>query len=338
MVIGLLDGEWFGLPARWAMVACGVLALALFGGLNALTNRKYVFTDGLVSGVVGRMGSGKSLFMVLRVLIPFCRTLSKRGVVYSATNRPVRRVITNFKFDPGMPNVEVRTVQPTAEVNIFGQLIRLADEIGAVEGPWLDADGVLQDGRKVPPEGVRREPILNALVMLDEMHFFMESSKMTVDADAGFVISMARKYNAEIWWASQHEMKVHKRLRDESSVIWLAGKFSGFASFFVGDGLHVARCYASSAQVERARQATQQAPRSIERRFYRWRRKHTRLFNSFELLVPNASRRSEAARAMVGRRQPGPVVELELVPKGDEVESSSGTAGAGPDTSRELAS
>lgn len=322
-MIAVLDGDWFGLPARWAMVGVGLLALALFGALNALTNRKYVFTDGLVSGVVGRMGSGKSLFMVLRVLVPFCRALSKRGVVYSATGRPVRRVITNFKFDPGMPRVEVRTVQPTAEVNIFGQLIRLADELGAIEGPWLDADGVLQDGRKPVPQlcdecdalydecehvcgthdQFRREPILNALVMLDEMHFFMESSKLTVDADAGFVISMARKYNAEIWWSSQHEMKVHKRLRDESSVLWLAGKFSGLASFFVGDGLHVARCYASSAQVEKARQNTGQVPRSIERRFYRWRRKHKRLFNSFELLVPNAFRRSEAAKAMVGRRE-----------------------------------
>lgn len=336
--------KWHGIPIPWIIVA-GLLALmGVFGGLNALHNRKYYFLDGLVSGVVGRMGSGKSLFIVTRVLRPFCRALSANGgVIPSSTGRPVRRVITNFRFDAGMPNVEVRNVAPTAEDSIFAQLIKLAETIGVdeAEGPWLDEQNILHDGREPIPtiavcyrcggtaEGgpvaqaqddwqpctahmvetielpkFGREPILNALVVLDEMHLFAGSSKVAIGDEAGFVISMARKYNSEIWWASQHEMKVHKRLRDESSTLWLAGKLTGFASFFVGSGWHVARSFDGPAQVEAARKCvgTTKTVRASDRRIYRYTAKVGKWYNSFELIVPDPSRRSGTTERMLARR------------------------------------
>lgn len=315
-MIALLEGDVGPVSLRWALVISGVLLICVFGGLNAIVNRKYVFEDGMVHGVVGRMGSGKSLFVVQRVLLPFCRRLSKRGVVYSVnTERPVRRVITNFKFDPRMPNVEVLHVSPTATTNIFEELILLSEQIGEREGPWLDADGVLQDGRKEPPAGVRREPILNALVILDEMHFFMESSKIAMDKAAGYAISMARKWNCEMWWVSQHEMKVHKRLRDESSMLWLCGKVTAPASWVLGERWHLSRQYSSAALVEKARQAGsggKDAPRSTERRFYRYTKTVGRVYNSFELLVPNPARGFDVAARTIERRN-----ALALVPSSE---------------------
>lgn len=330
-MIAVLEGDVGPLSLRWALVLGGVVLLGVFGGLSALTNRKYVFEDGLVHGVVGRMGSGKSLFIVQRVLMPFCRRLSKKGVIYSTTERPVRRVITNFKFDPRLPNVEVLNVEPTNDSNIFEQLIRLSERLGEQEGPWYDEDGVLQDGRRPIPEGAEpvpciggktayvRQPILNALVIFDEMHFFMASSKIAVGDSAGYAFSMARKWNSEIWWCSQHEMKVHKRLRDESSFLWLAGKLSGPASWVLGDRWHICRQYSSAALVEKARQAGQSgkdAPRSNERRFYRYTKAVGRVYNSFELLVPDPSRVQVAASRMRDRR-----AQLELVDPGEESEA-----------------
>lgn len=324
MIATVVSGEWHGIPKGWVLVAAITALGLLFGGLNALTNRKYVFEDGLVSGVVGRMGSGKSLFIVSRVLLPFCRALSRKGYLMSSTERPVVRVVANFRFDPGMPNVEVRTVMPSETEGVFTALRRLAEQIGDVEGPWRDAEGVLHNGRNARgirelPEGCKREPILNALVVLDEMHLFAGSSKLALSDDTSYVISMARKYNCELWWASQHEMKVHKRLRDESSVLWLAGKVSGFLGFFVGERRHVARCFVSAAQVEKARAGTPNPPRSIERRFYRYTPKVGRFFNSFELLVPDPSRRSDATGSLLERQRR----RLELAPDPVEVEEVS---------------
>lgn len=295
--------KWGPLPSVW-WVCLGLIALAvLFSIGNGLVNRVYVPVDGLVQGVVGRMGSGKSLLIVMRVLLPFCRGLAKRGFVRSMTGRPMTRVITNFRFDPGLAGVEVLTVQPGADRSIFGSLIDLAHEIGQREGPWYDSAGIMQDGSKAMPADAEparlangalsytRQPILNALVVLDEMHLFANSSKLALGDEASWIISMARKLNCELWWASQHEMKVHKRLRDESSSIWLAGKLTGLGAMFVGSGWHVAREYHSPALVERARNSlgSTGAPKASDRRVYRFTKDTKRFYNSFELLVPDPS-------------------------------------------------
>lgn len=344
MLASPVSGDWYGVARAWWIVAALVLAFAVFAVLNAITNRKYVFVDGVIHGVVGRMGSGKSLFIVLRVLLPFCRGLSRRGgVVYSKTGRPVRRVVANFRFDPMLPNVEVRTVQPTEDESVWRKLRELAHEIGAVEGPWFDQLGVLHDGREAIPmecalcgaaakavgefglaceanaDGHHmvprfgREPILNALVVLDEMHLYNASSKLTEDRDCAWVCSMLRKLNAEMHWSSQHEMKVHKRLRDETSFFWLAGEFIGPLTWLIGDGWHSCRQYISAGQLALARDkaGTDRVPRAIDRRRYRFTRRAGKFYNSFELLRPDPSRRGAASPRV------GPKRDLALVPSED---------------------
>jgi hypothetical protein len=328
--------NWGPLPAVWWFVIGLVLIGALLGLANGALNRVYRPVDGLVQGVVGRMGSGKSLFIVQRVLLPFCHGLGKKGRVMSMSGRPMTRAVTNFRFNPGRDGIEVRYVAPDPAngVSVFGALIALAYELGAQEGPWYDATGVLHDGsEELPfeevcedcggtgyadihdpdagcPEHMERtwrfyrpsedigggriayvrQPILNALVVLDEMHLFANSSKVALGDEASWIISMARKLNAELWWCSQHEMKVHKRLRDESSSLWLAGKLSGVMALFVGSGWHVAREFHSPALVERARNSlgTSGAPRASDRRVYRFTKATKRFYNSFELLIPDA--------------------------------------------------
>lgn len=323
--------KWGPLPFVWWLVIGLVAIAAVIGLANGALNRIYRPVDGLVQGVVGRMGSGKSLLIVQRVLLPYCRGLGKRGRVLSMSGRPMVRAVTNFRFDPLIKGVEIRNVAPDPESgrSIFGSLIALAEEIGATEGPWYDQNGVLHDGSElcppldpVPLSGGRvayvRQPILNALVVLDEMHLFANSSKLALGDEASWIISMARKLNCELWWASQHEMKVHKRLRDESSSIWLAGKLSGFAAIFLGSGWHVAREYHSPALVERARNAlgTAGAPRAADRRIYRFTKATKRFYNSFELLIPDPP----ASQRRRGSSASGPTAALVPVGAGGEVE------------------
>lgn len=332
---------WAGVPVVWWAVGGLVLVLGVFGLLNGWLNRIYRPVDGLVQGVVGRMGSGKSLFIVQRVLLPFCAALARKGVVLSQSGRPMTRVVTNFAFNPeaalgrrARHRVEVRHVEPTSDDSIFAALIDLSHDIGRTEGPWFDDDAVMHSGRETPPAdaiphelrpGVWsyvRQPILNALVVLDELHLFANSSKLALGEEASFVISMARKLNAEVWWCSQHEMKVHKRIRDESSSIWLAGKLTGFAAAFVGSGWHLAREYHSPALVERARNSfgTAQAPRPSDKRVYRFTRRTSRFYNSFELLVPDPSGSAGARRSGAeATRSAGRMARLGLDPSADEL-------------------
>lgn len=316
------DSGWLGVPWPWWALGAMLLMLGVFGVLNGLTNKIYRPVDGLVQGVVGRMGSGKSLFVVSRVLLPFCSAVSKRGgSIPSTTGRPMRRAITNFRFDPGEGvECEIRNVQPTHEVSIFRSLLDLADEIGAVEGPWLDDKGVMHPGTDPIPDDAEsrplygdtwsyeRQPILNGLVVLDELHFFANSNAVALGNEASYFISMARKLNAEVWWCSQHEMKVHKRIRDESSSLWLAGKLNGFLGWFadIGAPIHVCREYHSPALLTQARDAagTSRAPRASDKRVYRFTKRTLHFYNSFELLMadPDPSVVRRAAR----RRSVGP--------------------------------
>jgi len=340
----MLDAKFFGVTAAWWLVfVLGGLGL-LFGGLNALINRRYRFVDGHVAGVVGHMGSGKSLFMVQRVLLPFCRALRKGNVV-STTHRPVRRVITNFRFDPGMPGVEVRHVEPTSEVDIFSSLITLAQQIGDVEGPWMHPDtGVFVTDPSVPlpyecalcgsrlpdveacssDDGhvllarARREPVLNALVVFDELHLFAGSSKLALGDAAAFAIAMMRKLNGEFWWVSQHEMKVHKRIRDDSLVIWFCGALRGPLTALIGSSWHVSRAY-HAAQIDAARRAPEKV-RALDRRIYRYTRRIGRIYNSFALIIPDPpSRRSSPSAAhaalRVSTRENDPVLETGPFPE-----------------------
>jgi hypothetical protein len=300
--------KWHGIQVTWWAIAGLLAIMAVFGVLNGALNKIYRPVDGLVQGVVGRMGSGKSLFVVQRVLLPYCAALGKRGFVLSDSKRRMRRVVTNFRFDPGT-DIEIRTVRASETVSIFLAVRQLAEAIGRVEGPWYDERGILCEPtehemstvcavcRNVGPCGDRhgvelveefdREPILNAVVVLDEMHLYANSGNLALGKEASWLISMARKLNAEVWWCSQHEMKVHKRLRDESSYIWLASKWHGPATWILGSGWHIAREFVSPALVERARSAagTGKGVAGSDKRIYKFSNKSKQFYNSFELLT-----------------------------------------------------
>jgi len=152
--------------------AGAVVFLGLMVALSSLTSRGYSFASGRVQGVIGLMGSGKSLFIVTRVILPTAKALaSKRGLRCGHIGRPVKRIITNFEMD--LPyDVELIVLDGN---RIFDHLFELAADL---------------DLR------------FDAIVIIDEAYLFLTSAKRLFSAKAVYVCSMARKLNAEIWWLS----------------------------------------------------------------------------------------------------------------------------------------
>jgi len=288
----------WGLFTSWTFVLVLVVAAVPLWLLSFRRRPLYVPTDGLVSGVVGRMGTGKSLFLVTTVLLPYCRALVRGGGrVRGLSGRPMVRVVTNFHFDPppDLSGVERRVVEPAEGLSVFSVLLKLSEEIGATEGPWKDEHGKLHPWTEEPPPGVGRLPAINGLVILDELHLFCSASDVTVAADASYFFTMARKLNCEVWWASQSEMKVHKRIRDESSELWLCARLGGIAAALV-PGWHVARSYDTPQQLDKARAAAGlhssrvKPPAPTAKRAYRGNRRVFSFYNSFDLLLPDDRR------------------------------------------------
>jgi len=302
-------GMLWGLLTSWTFVLVLVVG-ALFLWLLTFRRRVlYVPTDGLVSGVVGRMGTGKSLFLVTTVLLPYCRALVAGGVwrdsegikhagrVDGLSGRPMVRVVTNFLFDPpeALAGIDRRVVEPEPGLSVFSALLKVAESIGETEGPWKDDRGKLHPWTEKPPAGVRRLPAINGLVILDELHLFCSASDVTVAADASYFFTMARKLNCEVWWASQSEMKVHKRIRDESSELWLCARLGGIVAA-LAPGWHVARSYETPQQIDKARAAAGlsggrvKPPVPTAKRAYRGNRRVFSFYNSFDLLLPDDRR------------------------------------------------
>lgn len=231
---------------------CGaVVALILLLSLGmALTGRGYRFASGSVQGVIGKMGSGKSLFVVTRVILPAARAMSsKRGLRCSHTGRPVTKIITNFEME--LPyDVEIVTLDGS---RLWDHLVDLCVQ-----------------GR------------LDALVIVDEAHLYLPSAKMKMAQKAAWVCSMARKLNAEIWWVSQNEMKIHKRLRDDSQLIWKVQRSAAWYTLITGpSSWFVARAF----EPERIRSVGGQPE---DQRRYRMTKQALAAYDSFELIVPDA--------------------------------------------------
>jgi len=241
---------WYAVGA--AALLCVLLALG-----SALTSRGYTFASGRVQGVIGLMGSGKSLFIVQRVILPTAREMTrKRGLHCSHTWRPVNRIITNFEMELPYPGVELVTLDGS---RIWDHLVELAVEFG-------------EPGR----------PRLDALVVIDEAHLFLPSAKMKVAQKAAWVTSMARKLNIELWWITQNEMKVHKRLRDDTQLIWRVGRAASLWTLITGPSKwFAARAY----EPENLRRL---ASTPVDRRHYRLSKAAIAAYNSFELIVPDA--------------------------------------------------
>jgi len=301
-------GWLWGLFTSWTFVLVLVAGCFPLWLLSFRRRPVYVPTDGLVSGVVGRMGTGKSLFLVTTVLLPYCRALVRGGGrVRGLSGRPMVRVVTNFHFDPpeALAAVDRQVVEPVDGLSVFSVLLELAETIGLVEGPWKDANGKLHPWTEEPPPGVRRLPAINGLVILDELHLFCSASDVSVAVDASYFFTMARKLNCEVWWASQSEMKVHKRIRDESSELWLCARLGGIAAALT-PGWHVARSYDTPQQLDKARAAAGlhssriKPPAPTAKRAYRGSKRVFSFYNSFDLLLPD-DRRTARTVSVAGK-------------------------------------
>jgi len=247
----------------WYFVGGIVVLIALLAAGSALTSRGYRFASGRISGVVGVMGSGKSLFAVTKIILPAARSMSKKhGLWCGHTSRRVERIITNFEMELPYPDVEVVYLDGS---RVFDHLM----EIAALHAEWNDRKQIW-------------EPKLNALVIIDEAHLFMPSAKLKLAQKAAYVFSMARKMNAEMWWITQSEMKIHKRLRDDTSLIWRVGRSASIWTLLTGPSKwFTARAYEPEL-IGRAN-ATM-----TDQRRYRLTKQAIRCYNSFELIVPDA--------------------------------------------------
>lgn len=235
-----------------------VLALCILLALgSALTSRGYRFASGRVQGVIGLMGSGKSLYIVQRVILPAAHEMSKkRGLTCSHTWRPVKRIITNFEMDLPYDGVDLVTLDGS---RIWDHLVELAVEFGEPGSPRLDA-----------------------IVVIDEAHLFIPSAKMKVAQKAAWVCSMARKLNCEVWWITQNQMKVHKRLRDDTQIIWRVGRSSSIWTLITGPSKWFT---AKGYEPEMLGRVNSQP---TDRRHYRLSKRAIAAYNSFELIVPDA--------------------------------------------------
>lgn len=269
----------------WWFCGAVVVLIGLLSAGSALTSRGYRFASGRIEGVIGVMGSGKSLFAVTKIILPAARSMSKkRGLYCGHTGRKVERIITNFEMDLPYPDVEVVYLNGS---RIFDHLLELAGEWSE----WNERKEVF-------------EPKLHALVIIDEAHLFMPSAKLKLATKAAYVFSMARKMNAEIWWITQNEMKIHKRLRDDTSMIWRVGRSASLWTLITGPSKwFTARGY-EPEKLHRLNSAPH------DQRRYRLSKAAIACYNSFELIVPDAEA-DVSLDSLSARREP--VLPLELV-------------------------
>jgi len=258
----------------WYVVGAAAVLCVLLAAGSALTSRGYRFASGRVQGVVGLMGSGKSLFVVQRVILPAAKDMTrKRGLECSHTWRPVKRIITNFTMELPYEGVELVTLDGS---RVWDHLAELAVEYGKPGVPSLDA-----------------------LVIIDEAHLYMPAAKSKVPQKAAWLTSMARKLNAEIWWITQNQMKIHKRLRDDTQLIWTVGRSASLWTLLTGPSKwFTARAY-EPENLTRANRTP------VDRRFYRLSKRAIAAYNSFELIVPDAE-----ADVALGDNRPANVVPL----------------------------
>lgn len=205
------------MPLSWltSWVAVAVVAAVFvpfwFAAFFRGRGSSYPFMDGEVHGVIGRMGQGKSMFVVTRVIRPAARALASERGLLSNTQRPVKRIITNFWID--VPEgVELIVLDGS---RLWDHLCEL------IEWTW-------------DPERERWSGSLDALVVLDEMHLYAPSGRMKMAPKAHWFCSMARKLNVEMWWLTQNQMKVHAQLRRDTTYIWRAQKGGGVRSLLPG--------------------------------------------------------------------------------------------------------
>jgi hypothetical protein len=251
----------------WWFVLVPLVFVAIAGALSAMAGREFIFRSGTVNGVIGRMGSGKSLFVTARVLVPAARAIHNGTLKCIDTGRPVRRIITNADFYPevfGYDRCEVVRIYPE-DGNLFDQVLALRETV----------DGEVR---------------LDAIFWVDECHVFMPGGNVRLSAEADLALSHFRKWNAIMMWATQHQMKVNATLRRDTDLIWLPSRvenlltkiiFGRRSSWFVADAY-------PSELIDRAR-STIGGVRVEERRFFRLTAQMKQAYRSYQTIARDPS-------------------------------------------------
>lgn len=258
----------------WYGVGAGGLLVLIMGALTALSSRTYKFRGGMVQGVVGLMGSGKSLMVIARVLIPVARSLaSKHGLHCATTQRRVRRIIANFECDLGFPGIEV--VQLRGE-DLWDHLLELSAEFA-------------RDGK----------PALDALIVIDEAHLYVTSDKMKLSPKARYVCSMLRKLNGELWWLSQNTSQVHVALRRHTSMVWTVHHCAALWTLFTGGASkwHLGAAWPMNNGTIKTGVKPLQTVR------YRRSARVMAAYNSFDLIVPADEAATDLSRDAFSQRR-----------------------------------
>lgn len=245
-----------------AWYACGAAALlcVVFGALSALTSRTYKFRGGMIQGVTGQMGSGKSLLVVARVLLPVAKGIArKHGLFCATTQRRVRRIIANFEVD--LPYDGVPVVLLRGE-DLWDHLLELATDFGTAGRPALDA-----------------------VIIIDEAHLYVTSDKMKLSPKARYVCSMLRKLNAELWWVSQHPEQLHVALRRHTSMCWTVHQSAALWTLFTGAASkwHVGVAWPMKNGAARLGGVGIKPLQTVR---YRRSKRVMAAYNSFDLIVP----------------------------------------------------
>lgn len=139
-------------------------------------------SQGALEGFVGRFGSGKTLLMTWRAF--------KAHALYD-------EVWSNYGLNPQyFRKTKVRRIE--SGPHFFTMIAKaLADE----------------DGR---PKGTKR------LILLDEIHSLFDARAWNqVPVEALTPLSQLRKAGLSVWYTSQHESQVEKRIRNYTNLMWL---------------------------------------------------------------------------------------------------------------------
>jgi Zonular occludens toxin (Zot) len=223
---------------RWAiLVSVGVLFCLMVlkrvieRGLASSVTDGGKIREGMVLGVVGKMGYGKTSFIVSNYAIPALRA--------------GRTVVANFTIRaddlPGQC-VRLEAHQFGADLLGIGSSLNTDPTTGEPVTGWFydTACTCGKDGNDRVQCGCNA-----AVVVLDEAHLFVPASNsrpLPVELMQWF--TMARKNHVQVIWATQYWKWVHSAARRLSSQIWVCepGKMRGN---------HVANCHEPFALEQR---------------------------------------------------------------------------------------
>lgn len=272
----------FLLAIAGAVAAVGILVMFAVGfALMRIARSRYRFKAGIVRGVVGELGGGKSAFVVDKVLVPAAAAIaSEQGLWCEDSGRTVKRIITNFHFDPTVYGIDIAAYG--------GEIIRVEPLRGQDiwEVIWSHAEPDPDD-----PDSYR----IDAVVAIDEMSLFAPSDKLKMgDRAKGFAVH-SRHLNCELWWIAQDPMQVHKRLRDLSQGVWYCRRADRGLAVFLPGQWHQASRY-RPADVARIGSVLEPAP--IDRRTFKLTPQLRSAYNSFETIIfdPDQAAPLEARR------------------------------------------